>query len=56
MGDLLDTINHFVLYGKEEFAQREGSIRVYAQILEQAMFTQKIVSDCEGAVACQLLF
>ena len=56
MGDLLDTMNYFVLYGKEEFAQREGSIRVYAQILEQAMFTQKVVSDCEGAVACQLLF
>ena len=23
MGDLLDTINYFVLYGKEDFAQRE---------------------------------
>ena len=52
MGDLLDTINHFVLYGKEEFAQREGTINVYAQILEKAMFTKKIVPDCEGAVTC----
>lgn len=56
LGDLLDTINSFMVYGKQEFAQREGSIRVYAQIVEQAMFTNKIMSDCEGAVACQLLF
>ena len=24
LGDLLDTVNHFMSYGKEEFAQREG--------------------------------
>ena len=55
LGDLLDTINYFVLYGKEDFAQREPAIRVYAQIIEKAMFTKRIISDCEGAVACQLL-
>lgn len=52
LGDLLDTVNHFMSYGKEEFAQREGSIKVYATIVEQAMFTKKILSDCEGAVLC----
>ena len=56
MGDLLDTINYFVLYGKEDFAQRENAIRVYAQIIQQAIQTKRIISDCEGAVACQLLF
>ena len=56
IGDLLDTINHFMLYGKNEFAQREGAINVYAQILEKAMFTHKIIPDCEGAITCQLLF
>jgi len=56
LGDLLDTINHFVMFDKQGFAAREASIRVFAQIIEQAMFTLKIAPDCEGAVACQLLF
>ena len=33
-GDLLYTLNAFMVYGKEEFAQREGSIRVYASLIE----------------------
>lgn len=53
--DLLDTINYFMVYGKEQFAQREMSIRVMAEIIKQAMFTRKILSDCEGAILCQLL-
>jgi len=56
LGDLLDAINNYMLYGKEQFALRESSITVYAQIVEQGMFTKKIMQDCEGAVACQLLF
>ena len=53
--DLIDTINHFMVYGKQTFAQRECSIRALAEIIEKAMFTHKIMSDCEGAVLCQLL-
>ncbi len=30
LGDLLDTLNSFMIHGKDEFAQREGTIRVYA--------------------------
>ena len=56
LGDLLDTINAFMVHGKDTFAQRESSIRTYAQIVEQAMFTKKVISDCEGAICCQLLF
>ena len=52
LNDTLDTLNYFVMYGKEQFAQRESSIRVYGEIVRQAMQTQKILSDCEGAVAC----
>ena len=56
MGDLLDCINYFMVYGKFQFAERPSSVQVYAQIIEQAMFTRLILSDCEGAIACQLLF
>ena len=34
LGDLLDTVNHFMTYGKDEFAQRESSIKVFANIVE----------------------
>lgn len=30
LGDLLDTINSYMVHGKEMFAQRESSIRIYA--------------------------
>ena len=30
LGDLLDTINSYMIHGREGFAQRESSIRVYA--------------------------
>lgn len=30
LGDLLDTINIYMVHGKEAFALRESSIRVYA--------------------------
>lgn len=30
LGDLLDTLNSFMIYGKDQFAQRDASIRVYA--------------------------
>ena len=56
LGYLLDTLNYFMLYGKTDFAKRESSIRVYAQIVEQTLQTLKILPDCEGAVVCQLLF
>ena len=56
LGDLLSTMNYYVLYDAPGFAAREASIRGFAQIVEQAMFTRKIAADCEGAVACQLLF
>jgi len=29
LGDLLDTINSYMVHGKDMFAQRESSIRVY---------------------------
>ena len=56
LGDLLDAINSYMQYGKEVFIQRESSVRVFAQIVEQSMCTMKILQDCEGAIACQLLF
>ena len=56
MGDLLDCINYFMIYGKQQFAERPSSIRVFAEIIRQSMFTRKILSDCEGAIACQLFF
>ena len=56
LGDLISVFTTYMKHGKQEFAIRESSITCYLQIVEKAMFTHKVISDVEGAVACQLLF
>lgn len=58
-GNLLDTVNYYLMYGKQDMVQHPALIEFTAKMAESALFTMnpnQTINNSEGAILFQVLF
>jgi len=56
---LLETLNHYLIYGTQRFIQEPAAIEMLVKIGDQALFSLEpnvTVNNAEGAIFLQILF
>ena len=58
-GNLLDLLNYFLIYGKEQFAVNRNNLSILIGIAAKSMFSTEpniTIQNAEGAILYQLIF
>ena len=58
-GNLLDTLNYFLIFGKEQLAVNRNNLSIVIGIAAKSMFSMEpniTIQNAEGAILYQLIF
>jgi importin-7 len=58
-GNLLDTLNYYLIFGRDYLAQTPDNLNLLIEIAKQSLFCQQpniTVQNSEGAILLQLIF